>query len=178
MVKLRGLPGERYTAEELRRIWFAIGCHLGTPVFQNRRGELCARSATKAAEAQARPGDDGGGRGKSLSLLLCPHPHQRRIALPHRPHGCGGAALRPAGQCRRNQPAGQLRRHPQRDAAAAARSAGSPLWGFSPKPLRRGGGSPAVAYALPVFGLRAGKFTSHSRSPISRRRRWPKPCRS
>ena len=40
MVKMRGLDVSRYSQEQLRRIWYAIGCHLGTPMYQNRRGEL------------------------------------------------------------------------------------------------------------------------------------------
>src|SRR5262252_5759489 len=40
LVLLRGLPVERYTADELRQIWFGLGSHLGQPVFQNRHGEL------------------------------------------------------------------------------------------------------------------------------------------
>src|SRR5262245_55699145 len=40
MVKLRGLPVERYSEDELRLIWFGLGANLGRPVFQNCRGEL------------------------------------------------------------------------------------------------------------------------------------------
>ena len=40
LVTLRGLPVERYTADELRQIWFGLGSNLGRPVFQNRHGEL------------------------------------------------------------------------------------------------------------------------------------------
>ena len=40
MVKLRGIPVGRYALDDLRKIYFAIGSHVGTPVFQNRRGEL------------------------------------------------------------------------------------------------------------------------------------------
>ncbi|MGV3572348.1 MAG: TauD/TfdA family dioxygenase [Ramlibacter sp.] len=37
---LRGLPVDRYTAEELNCIYYGIGLHMGTPVRQNPRGEL------------------------------------------------------------------------------------------------------------------------------------------
>jgi len=37
---LRGLPVERYTDEELRTIWWGLGCHLGAAVYQNAHGEL------------------------------------------------------------------------------------------------------------------------------------------
>jgi hypothetical protein len=40
MVKLRGVPVGSYTEDELRQLYFGIGTHLGTPVYQNRRGEL------------------------------------------------------------------------------------------------------------------------------------------
>ena len=40
LVLLRGLPVERYSDEELRTIWWGLGCHLGTAVHQNAHGEL------------------------------------------------------------------------------------------------------------------------------------------
>jgi TfdA family taurine catabolism dioxygenase TauD len=40
LVLLRGLPVARYGADELRAIWWGLGCHLGTAVHQNAHGEL------------------------------------------------------------------------------------------------------------------------------------------
>ncbi|HEY7204292.1 MAG TPA: TauD/TfdA family dioxygenase [Methylomirabilota bacterium] len=40
LVLLRGLPVARYSEEELRTIWWGLGCHLGTAVHQNAHGEL------------------------------------------------------------------------------------------------------------------------------------------
>src|SRR5690606_35235477 len=40
MVQLRGLDVRRYDETELRRLWLGIGCHLGTLLYQNRRGEV------------------------------------------------------------------------------------------------------------------------------------------
>jgi Taurine catabolism dioxygenase TauD, TfdA family len=37
---LRGLPVDRYTEEELRRLYWGIGVHLGAPRYQNAQGEL------------------------------------------------------------------------------------------------------------------------------------------
>ncbi len=37
---LRGLPVARYSDDELRAIWWGLGCHLGTAVHQNAHGEL------------------------------------------------------------------------------------------------------------------------------------------
>src|SRR5690349_15983176 len=39
MVRLRGLDASRYSVEELRRIFWGIGCHLGTALYQNASGE-------------------------------------------------------------------------------------------------------------------------------------------
>src|SRR5690348_16350102 len=40
IMKLRGFPVARYSEDDLKKIYFGIGTHLGTPVFQNRSGEL------------------------------------------------------------------------------------------------------------------------------------------
>ena len=40
MLKLRGFPVERYGEDDLRRLYWGFACHVGTPVFQNRSGEL------------------------------------------------------------------------------------------------------------------------------------------
>ncbi len=39
-VLLRGLPAERYTAEEFGIIFWGIGCHFGAPTPQNGKGDL------------------------------------------------------------------------------------------------------------------------------------------
>ena len=40
VVLLRGLPVERWSEDDLKRIYWGLGCHLGTPRFQNAHGEL------------------------------------------------------------------------------------------------------------------------------------------
>ena len=40
ILKLRGFPVARYSEDDLRKIYFGLGTHIGTPVFQNRSGEL------------------------------------------------------------------------------------------------------------------------------------------
>src|SRR5262245_27831071 len=37
IVKLQGLDLSRYRTEQLRRIWFGLGAHLGWPLYQNCR---------------------------------------------------------------------------------------------------------------------------------------------
>jgi hypothetical protein len=39
-VRLRGLPVERYSDDDIRRIFWGLGCHLGAAVYQNARGEI------------------------------------------------------------------------------------------------------------------------------------------
>jgi hypothetical protein len=39
-VVLRGFPVERYTDEELKTVYWGVGCHLGHPRYQNATGEL------------------------------------------------------------------------------------------------------------------------------------------
>src|SRR4029077_17188432 len=40
VVRLRGVAVERYGEDDLRRIFWGIGCHLGTALYQNARGEI------------------------------------------------------------------------------------------------------------------------------------------
>src|SRR6185312_632523 len=39
-IRLRGLPVERYSDDEMRQIFWGLGCHLGTALYQNARGEI------------------------------------------------------------------------------------------------------------------------------------------
>jgi hypothetical protein len=58
-VRLRGLPVARYSEDQLRRIFWGIGRHLGTAVYQNARGEIMgevrdeAKLATKTYDETA-----------------------------------------------------------------------------------------------------------------------------
>src|SRR5690242_11992979 len=40
MVKIQGLDVGRYSEEQWRRIGYGLGFHLGTPMYQNRFGEM------------------------------------------------------------------------------------------------------------------------------------------
>jgi hypothetical protein len=39
-VRLRGLDAARFTEDELRQVFWGIGCHLGTALYQNANGEM------------------------------------------------------------------------------------------------------------------------------------------
>ena len=40
IMKLKGFPVANHSEDDLRRMYWGLGTHLGTPVFQNRSGEL------------------------------------------------------------------------------------------------------------------------------------------
>lgn len=52
MVRLTGLPVERFSVEGLRRLFWGLGTHLGTAVHQNSRGELIGEVRDESADAQ------------------------------------------------------------------------------------------------------------------------------
>jgi hypothetical protein len=60
-MRLRGLPVGRYSTDDLRRIFWGLGTHLGTALFQNARGEAMGevRDETKIAEKTFDPIEEG-----------------------------------------------------------------------------------------------------------------------
>ena len=60
-VRLRGLPVARYEPNDLRRIFWGIGRHLGTAVFQNARGEAMGevRDETRREDKSFDPTQEG-----------------------------------------------------------------------------------------------------------------------
>ena len=163
MVKLRGLPVEGYSPEALRRIWFGIGCHLGRPVFQNRRGELMREIRDEGSDAGQRYGQVTAGAGgdkpflSSYARTLTNGPlrfHTDRTdvvgLLCVQQATSGGVSRLCSSVAIHNE---MLRRRP--DLLELL---------FQDVPRSRFGeeaSSPEVTYDLPVFGLRDGKFTSH-----------------
>jgi len=56
-VRLRGLDVGRYSEDDLRRIFWGLGCHLGTALYQNARGEIMGevRDESRLAEKTYAP---------------------------------------------------------------------------------------------------------------------------
>jgi Taurine catabolism dioxygenase TauD, TfdA family len=163
VVTLRGLPVERYAPEDLRRIWFGLGSHLGRPVFQNRRGELMREIRDEGRGVGERYGQilaPGGGSGAVLSS------YARTLSNgPLRFHTdrCDVVGLLCVGQARaggvsklassvavHNE---MIRRRPDL-AEALYRDVHRSRFGEEAE-------RPDGVYPLPVFGVRDGKFTSH-----------------
>jgi hypothetical protein len=59
--RLRGLPVERYSEDDLRQIFWGIGLHLGTAIYQNATGEIMGevRDETKRAVQTFAPTEEG-----------------------------------------------------------------------------------------------------------------------
>ncbi len=164
LVTLRGLPVARYTPDELRTLWFGLGTHLGHPVHQNRRGELMREIRDEGrtvgdryGQLPARPGESGPPVLSSYARTLS------NGALRFHTDRCDVVGLLCVRQARRGGASRLcssvavhdelLRRAPELAAAL-----------YEPIPRSRFGEEadrPDDVYALPVFGVRDGKFTSH-----------------
>jgi hypothetical protein len=53
-VRLRGLAPERYTEDDLRRIFWGLGTHLGTALYQNGTGEIMGEVRDETGDPTAR----------------------------------------------------------------------------------------------------------------------------
>ena len=161
MVKMCGLDVGRYSQEELRRIWYGIGCHLGTPMYQNRRGELMRDIRDEGMGAVKLYGAtlDASGRQflSSGARTLSPGPlrfHTDRCdvvgLLCVRQASEGGVSKLASSATVYNE---ILKRRPDLHALLC-----------QPIPRSRFGeeaGGEHIVYELPVFGVRDGKLTSH-----------------
>jgi hypothetical protein len=162
MVKMRGLDASRYDQEQLRRIWYGLGCHLGTPMFQNCRGEAMreirdegmgvgARLYGATVDASGKPFLSSGARTLSAGPLRF-HTDRCDVAglLCVRQASEGGVSKLASSATVYNE---ILRRRPDLHAVLCR-----------PIPRSRFGeeaGGEHVAYDLPIFGVRDGKLTSH-----------------
>jgi hypothetical protein len=163
MVMLRGLPAARYSEEELRCLWFGIGANLGTPVFQNNRGELMRAIRDEGAGVGTKYGEVKGAGANGGTFLSSYARTLSNGALRFHTDRCDAVGL----LCVRQAAAGgtstlasspavhnaMLERRPEL-AAALYR----PVWRSR---LGEEAGGETMAYPLPVFDQRGGKFTSH-----------------
>lgn len=162
MVKLSGLDVSRYSHDQLRRLWYGIGCHLGAPVYQNCRGELMRDIRDEGTDVAIKlygATVDASGKQFLSSGARTLSPGQLRFHTDR----CDVVGLLCVGQSSEGGVSKLassatvcneiLRRRPDLHAALC-----------KPIPRSRFGeeaGSEHVAYELPVFGVRNGKLTSH-----------------
>jgi len=162
MVKMCGLDVSRYSPDQLRRLWYGIGCHLGTPMYQNCRGEVMrdirdegmgvgARLYGATIDAAGKQFLSSGARTLSAGALRF-HTDRCDVVglLCVRQASEGGVSKLASSATVYNE---ILKRRPDLHALLC-----------KPIPRSRFGeevGGEHVAYDLPVFGLRDGKLTSH-----------------
>ena len=162
VAKITGLPVHRYDQPTLQALWFGIGSHLGTPVFQNTEAELMHAICDEGPQVGARYGEvnvDGMGgtflssRARAMSnRLLRFHTDRCDVVglLCVRQARSGGVSRIASSVAVYNE---MLRRRP--DLVEHL---------FAPCHRSRFGeeaGSNDATYALPIFGIRDRKFTSH-----------------
>jgi hypothetical protein len=162
MVKMRGLDVSRYSQEQLRRVWYGLGAHLGTPMFQNFRGEVMREIKDEGAGVGAKlygaTVDDSGKQFLSSGARTL-SPGQLRFHTD-RCDVVGLLCVRQASEGGVSKLASSatvfneiLKRRPDLHALLC-----------KPIPRSRFGeeaGGEHVAYDLPVFGVRDSKLTSH-----------------
>jgi len=171
-VRLRGLDVARYTEDDLRRIFWGLGCHLGTALYQNGCGEIMGevRDETRLAEKTYAPSEAGQivssrARARSTGPLRWHTDRSDVIAL----------------LCVRNARAGGvsklasivtiyneiLRRRPDLHAELCR-----DYW--RARPADEDGKHPERAFALPVFGVLDGKLTcQYSRTYVEQAQEFP-----
>jgi hypothetical protein len=161
LVKFSGLPVQRYTEDERRRIFFGIGTHLGAPVHQSTEGELMADIRDEGAEALRRGliADDGEGQAflssrarVQTTALLRFHTDRTDVValLCVRPAEIGGVSKVVSTQAIYNE---ILARRP--DLLEVLHQ------DFNRSLLGQESGGGEIIHALPVFCWRDGKFTSY-----------------
>jgi Taurine catabolism dioxygenase TauD, TfdA family len=171
-VRLRGLPVERYSDDDVRRIFWGLGCHLGTAVYQNARGEIMGevRDETRRPDKTFAPTEPG---------RITSSRARARSTGPLRWHTdrCDVIAL----LCARNAKAGGIskltsivtiyheirRRRPDLLALLC-----QDYW--RARPTDEDGSMPERAFALPVFGVRDGRLTcQYSRTYVEQAQEFP-----
>ncbi len=174
LAKVSGLPVERYDEADLRRIWYGIGLHLGTPVSQSRAGlrmKVIRDEGAAVGEVHGQLRDADGATFLSSAArtvsngLLRFHTDRTDVVglLCAGQAEAGGLSKVASTVAVHNE---ILRRRP--DLLELL---------YRPYPRSRLGeekGGEDMVYMLPVFGLRAGRFTSHySRTYIEAAQRLP-----
>jgi TfdA family taurine catabolism dioxygenase TauD len=164
LMKLRGFPVDRYNEDQLRKLYFGLASNIGTPVFQNRRGELMRSIRDEGADVGQQYGQiedaqmqDGKTFLSSYARTLTNgalrfHTDRTDVVglLCVRQAAKGGVSTICSSVAVMNE---MLHRRP--DLAHLL---------FEPYYRSRHGEESDLAndvYPLPVFGLREGYFTSH-----------------
>lgn len=162
IVKIRTLPVERYSDADLRLIYFGLGSVLGRPVFQNRRGELMRDIRDEGGDlgkryGQIQTGDD---KGPFLSSYARTLSNGRLRFHTDRTDVVGLLCVRQAasGGISKLVSTGAIHNVLLERRPDIVETLFADFWRS-----RLGEETDAAedVYPLPIFGLRAGKLTSH-----------------
>ena len=162
MVKICGLDVGRFSESQLRRVWYALGCHLGTPMYQNRFGEAMRDIRDEGMDAGAKlygaTVDTSGKRFLSSGARTLSSGQLRFhtdrcdvVGLLCVRQACEGGISKLASSATVYNEI--RRRRPDLHALLC-----------KPIPRSRFGeesGGEHMVYELPIFGVRDGKLTSH-----------------
>ncbi len=158
VARLRGLPIDRYSEDELRRIFWTIGEHMGTPLFQNRTCEIMGEVRDETHDAApsfqaSNPGkvQSSRARARSTGPLRFHTDRCDVIALFCARNGIAGGVSKLASiptiyneiLCRRPDLLDELF---------------TDYW--HSRPADEDGAFAEPVFALPVFGMRDGQITS------------------
>jgi hypothetical protein len=168
IMKLRGFPVDKYDEDDLRRLYFGLGTHLGTPVFQNRSGELMRAIRDEGAHVGRTYGQTKDQKGTTfLSSYARTLTNGGLRFHTDRTDVVGLLCVRQA----RKGGVSTLASTPAIHNAILAKRPDlldalfTDYWRsrFGEEGTGKDGSSTtrATAYPLPIFGLRDGKFTSH-----------------
>jgi hypothetical protein len=161
IMKLRGFPIDMYDEDDLRRLYFGLGTHLGTPVFQNRSGELMRAIRDEGAHVGRTYGQTEDPKGTTfLSSYARTLTNGGLRFHTDRTDVVGLLCVRQA----RAGGVSTLASTPAIHNAILARRPDllEELFGdYWRSRFGEEGTTKETAYALPIFGLRDGKFTSH-----------------
>jgi hypothetical protein len=159
-VRLRGLPLDRWSREDLELVWMGLSSHLGQPVFQNSDGQLLREIRAESGDVGQRHGQLPTGNGEFLSSRartasnaeLRYHTDRTDIVslLCTGTASRGGLSKIVSSITVHNE---MLARYPDQCNLL-----------YLDLPRSRIGeevGGESVWYYLPVWGIRDGKFTSH-----------------
>ena len=162
LVKLEGLPIDRYSGDRIRLLWFGLACHLGHPLYQDSRGQLMREIK-----------DEGGDLGARHGRIVTNQAGDEFLSSKARTYGpgelrfhtdrCDVVGLLCLGQAK----TGGLSKIASSVAVHNAILEQRPdLLELLYRPYARSrlgeeDGGEAVAYDLPIFGVRDGKLTSH-----------------
>jgi hypothetical protein len=161
IMKLRGFPVDRYDEDDLRKVYFGLGTHLGTPVFQNRSGELMRAIRDEGAHVGRTYGETKDQKGTTfLSSYARTLTNGGLRFHTDRTDVVGLLCVRQA----RAGGVSKLSSTPAIHNAILARRPDlldelfKDYWRSR---FGEEGTTKETAYPLPIFGLRDGKFTSH-----------------